>query len=149
MVTFGKSETKKAAIEKEFVCPECFISIWGTGVITEIPDPYGRVMRRYFGYCEKCGFGWEVVQFKRDGRWLINKYHAVSRCDGLPFASGCWEILNILPEPAAVVTGPGGDYIKPMEIKTTDVIRRCIDTCRTLANVFTDLLKIQEKNENG
>jgi len=95
------------------VCPKCFRPLPGPRMFDE-PDRCGRELRKYLGFCPACNLGCEVIQFKRDGRWVIHRYQyypvvdTAMHCVGL----GKWVMLNEMPEPAPIVLGPGGEYDK-------------------------------------
>ncbi len=107
------------------VCPQCFKSLAGSEAIavsTE-DDRYGRRLRRYFAFCVGCNKRFEVVQLEREGRWFIHKYQSYTTVEGRAMPAGDWVQLNGLPEPAPVVTGPGGDYDKQIEPKPEAMLK--------------------------
>jgi hypothetical protein len=115
---------EKAEIVPDCVCPACYKPM-AYPRMDEIADRYGRVMRRYFGFCPICSLGNETVQFKRDGRWVIHKYQVYAYVGQLTHcrATGRWVTLNDLPEPAPVVTGPEGrEYDKQITLTKEDVM---------------------------
>ena len=117
------------------VCPQCFKPIQAQ-VLPAQTNRYQTEFRTYLGYCFKCNCGWEVVQFKKTqgdppvALWLIHKYQKypvrMMGTDGCSAThpmgmdtivekchpSGKWTMLNEMPEPAPVLTGPGGEYDK-------------------------------------
>ena len=120
----GVTETPpKAAIVPDCVCPACYKPL-AYPRIESVADRYGRVMRRYFGFCSSCNLGSETIQFKRDERWVIHKYQVYTYVGQLTHcqASGKWITMNELPEPAPVVIGPGGEYDKQITLTTQDVM---------------------------
>jgi len=95
------------------VCPVCYKPMPGTVIIQRPADRYGRVIRTYFGWCLACNAGCEVVQFQKDGKWLIEKHRPYSP---EPLA---WQKVNSLPESAPIVLGPGGDFDSDIELMPT------------------------------
>lgn len=120
----GRKDTPavQAGAGADIVCPKCFKPMVATQIIPQ-PDRYGRKIRRYLGFCTGYNLGSEVWQFERDGRWVIHKYQVYAYVGQLTHcqASGKWVTLNDLPEPAPVVTGPGGDYDKQIKLSATDI----------------------------
>jgi len=104
---------------KDVVCPVCFRPTLSAG-LKYYDDRYGRNLRRYLGWCRDCLKGFEVIQFARDNRWVIHKYqlYLYGFKTGKSFRKTISkeQILNDLPEPAPVVTGPGGDYDKQCDL---------------------------------
>ncbi len=86
-----------------------------------------------------------MIQFKRQTRWVIHKYQAYIQCGADKTKHkplGPWEILNELPDPPVVLTGPGGDFDTEMQIKTAsiaktacDAIVKATEALRTLFNL--------------
>jgi hypothetical protein len=121
------------------VCPEDFTPIKAT-VLPSQTNRYQTEFRTYLGYCQKCNCGWEVIQFKREGRWVIHKYqkYLIKQVgsDGCSFVSpmkelppirqcgpsGKWIQLNELPEPAPVIMGPGGEYDEGFTPETSELL---------------------------
>ena len=109
-------ETEDAALEAgkitlDAICPLCFRPV-DHKMIPVKADRYGREIRSYMGFCRSCQVGCEVVQFRRDDRWVIHRYQLYKyvgqniHCVG----TGQWTTLNELPDPAPIVVGPGGDF---------------------------------------
>jgi hypothetical protein len=100
------------------VCPKCFRPLPGPRMFPEPPgggpDRYGRELRKYLGFCPACNLGCEVIQFHRDGRWVIHRYqhYQIAGSAMHCVADGKWVTINELPEPAPVVVGPGGEFDK-------------------------------------
>ena len=96
-------------------CPACN-QVLPYPVVIPLPDRYGRELRKYLGFCPACNIGCETIQFRRDGRWVIHKYQVylyVTKNVNEPCKpTGKWITLNDLPEPALIVTGPGGGFDK-------------------------------------
>lgn len=102
----------------QVVCPHCFEPITSYTMYGVLEDRYGRITRNYFGWCDKCQTGYEVCQFDRDNKWHIHKfrYYASIQATGRNLPQQ-WRLVEQLPDAAAVVTGPGGDFDRPTEIK--------------------------------
>lgn len=113
---------QKMEFVPDCICPVCYKPLANAQIIPQ-PDRY-RELRRYLGFCGTCHVGSEVIQFKRDGRWVIHKYQVYSYIGQLTHcqASGKWVTLNELPEPAPVVTGPGGEYDQQIRLTKDDVM---------------------------
>ena len=106
------------------VCPQCFKPLKAPSITPGGDDPYGRRTRSYAGFCFDCRTGCRVVQFERDGRWAINSYQPHRYENGAFIGVGDWIVVNPLPEPPLLTTGPGGDYTKHY---TEDDIDRAIE----------------------
>lgn len=94
------------------VCPLCVCELTSFHVTSpQVIDRHGITVRRYFGWCDGCGCGCEVEQFKVGrGRWFIHRWRAYSN-DDKPIA-GKWVLVRDMPVPV-IMTGPGGDYDRP------------------------------------
>ncbi|MFA5553485.1 MAG: hypothetical protein WDA68_02875 [Phycisphaerae bacterium] len=105
------------------VCPHCFKQLTKPLLTDQGKDAWGRVMRTYYGWCFACNIGTMVIQFLRSSRWIIHKYQDYELLDTLNLCrpSGDWVGMNELPEPAPVITGPGGDYKKQHELSGADL----------------------------
>jgi hypothetical protein len=114
---------KAVEIIPDCVCPICFKPT-AYPRIEAVADRYGREIRQCLEFCTACKLGSEMVQFKRDGWWVTYKYQVNAYVGELTHcqASGKWVTLNDLPEPAPVVTGPGGEYDKQITLTEQDVM---------------------------
>lgn len=129
----------------------------------------GYKMRKYCGWCGSCNLGFEVIQFLRttdDGRrtaenksgklnagqrWAIWKYtiYAYKIIDdvteeGKSIRLGGEIILNELPEPAPVVTGPGGDYNQFIEVKQAELLNTMRKTLLSMSEAIKTLLRLKK-----
>ena len=122
------------------VCPECFIGMPHAKVMPPQTNRYKTEFRTYLGHCSKCNSGFEVVQFKKENHWIINKYqkypfnqigsdgnsllrpmgilHKLHTCR----PSGKWITLYELPEPAPVIIGPGEEYDQGFTPETSELL---------------------------
>ena len=118
-----QAKAKVAEYISDCVCPICFKPMTGPRIIGQA-DRYGREIRQCLGFCTVCKLGSETIQFKRDERWVIHKYQVYAYVGQLTHchATGRWVTLNDLPEPAPIVTGPGGEYDKQITLNREDVI---------------------------
>ena len=114
-----KEDQVGAGIKTEIVCPHCFKPLAGASVLPAQADRYDRITRKYFGWCINCHMGCEVVQFHKYDKWHIHKYryYAAALPIDKPVPDRQWTELEKLPEPAPVVTGPGGDYDRPCSLE--------------------------------
>ena len=126
---------QKIKIVPDCVCPICFKPT-AYPRVEAVADRYVREIRQCLGFCTVCNLGSEVIQFKRDGRWVIHKYQVyayigqVTHCQ----ATDRWVTLNELPEPAEIVLGPGGEYDKQITLNREDILLLC--TLRTGLEAF-------------
>ena len=159
----GRDEQTKPAAR--YVCPKCFRELMGPAVAGE-KNRYGRITRSYFGWCLACDCGFEVIQFKQEGAigngsllsammssdpvtsiqngWLINRYRLFKKLEGndKPQPVTAWLTMNSLPVPAPVVTGPGGEYDKPFEPETIDLVETVLAALRATTKTVESLLKL-------
>jgi len=105
------------------ICPHCYEKMEGVNLFDSVDSRAGYIQRRYYGFCEKCKVGFEVWQFqeRKDDRWFIHKYRAVSRIiiKGKPTISKQWCYIKPLPCEPLVMLGPGGDYDQPIDFIPT------------------------------
>jgi len=102
------------------ICPRCYKSLQGHSIFKQGTDRYGRHLRSYLGWCTHCNTGFEVEQFQRDEKWRLHRhrYYATSIAGGQSLPSSRWVVVEELPEPAPVVTGPGGEYSTDFQLDT-------------------------------
>ena len=128
---------EKKPIDKQIICPKCYNCLTGYSLFKGEKDDSGRHTRHYMGWCSSCDIGFEVVQFKKDDKWHLQKYRyyaAVLDIDK-PVPAAGWVTLERVPEPPAVVTGPGGDYTKSWDLKGEQ-----IKLLKTVHNSLTSVL---------
>jgi hypothetical protein len=127
------------------VCPLCFHHVIDPTIMTEGTDQQGRQLRTYFGYCSKCSAAHVVIQFVRNGRWVIHKYRPaiVLEASNEIEVSQNWQLMNELPparnsqQPAPVVIGPGGDFTKEI----TPELKSFSKNIKIMQNSLGNLLK--------
>ena len=123
MVDFNNTketrERNQLKASGDVVCPQCHKPLGNYTAMLTRTDRYGREIREYFGWCLDCDQGSEVVQFKEYGRWHIHKHRYFADIgDGTGATpSSNWQMVNELPDPPAVMLGPGGDYDKAADIE--------------------------------
>ncbi len=130
------------------VCPQCFKPLKAPAVVDHGADRYGRHTRSYAGMCFQCRQACKVVQFERDGKWLIHKYRPHRYESGAFVAYGDWIVVNPLPAPPAILTGPGGRYDKALDITDDPVIqvfRNAFDVLSGTAKAFGELIQDLKK----
>jgi len=145
MVAINKDEKMAKGTVKDVVCPACFKLLPYPTIVRQQADRYGRGLRTYFGWCFKCERGFEVIQFARDGRWPIHKYqsYTIAEQTGVSLPTGKWIVLNDLPEPAAIVIGPGGGYDNQIDINqmTLNVLGTLQKALKAITATVESLLK--------
>ena len=129
--------TKKqtTGVIADVVCPACYRALQHPHVDgTGLDRRRGVVIRTYYGWCFECERGWLVIQFMRDGRWLIHKYREAKLPEG---QSECkladeWVIVCDLPQPDAVKDTP--------QLVMTDApdpsLASCLQMCRLLTSML-------------
>lgn len=143
MVNFLK---KTEANDIDVVCPMCFRTLISFTILNEFTDEYGREFRTYLCWHEACpASGFEVVQFKRAGHWVIHQYRS------LPVQGAVIDthkpskmiLVNDIPNPnvTPVVTGPGGDFTEGFTPEISDAIKNLCAVLRNTAASFESLLK--------
>ena len=121
---------KEQAVKSDIVCPACYKPVAGCTVIGGDEDDYGRQVRHYMGWCCNCNMGFEAVQFLAEHagnpRWILHRwqYYAMVQALNKNLPQAGWQIVNELPVPAPVVTGPGGEYNESFTPKTVDLIEK-------------------------
>lgn len=144
MVSFNEDDQAVGTqTVKDAVCPKCLKHLQSPTVLPAKTDRYDRTTREYLGFCFDCNLGFSVVQFAKDERWLIHKfqiYGYIGKVDSC-CPMGKWQVLNELPEPAAVVTGPGGDYVQPFDPKTVELVETVLNALKAAASSIESLLK--------
>lgn len=133
--------------DKDVICPKCFKPLQHPVVTGQGTDRYKREMRTYYGWCFECEQGCLVIQFKREGRWVIHKYRRATLLDG---SGQChlknnWQVLNELPEPAPVVVGPGGDFDKQITPEVTTILKSLQSIFEKTSEILKNALKIVEQ----
>lgn len=122
---------QKVKTDKFVICPKCYRKIEDVTFVTPPQDRY-REIRRYFGWCDNCSVGFEVIQFKNKDKWHIHKYqpYAYRGINNDCSPLGAWIQVQKLPEPAPVVTGPGGQYcrqVTPRESQLVATIKKSME----------------------
>ncbi|HIJ67254.1 MAG TPA: hypothetical protein HPP51_03095 [Planctomycetes bacterium] len=121
----------------DVVCPVCCKLMPDPAVIYNY-DRYGRRLRRYFCWCWQCEQGFEVEQFDSDGRWQIHRYrrYVYDLQSQACVPKGGFVKLHELPEPPAVLTGPGGDYDEPVDPDEVKILEDISDILKNLAKAL-------------
>jgi len=122
------------------ICPKCFRPLPGTRIFPQ-EDRYGRQIRQYLGFCLDCNLGCEVVQFHRENRWLIHKYQYYKPIGTHCRGTGEWVTINELPEPAPVVTGPGGEFDKQITPQTIGLLKKLKQTLDEMYQTIECLMR--------
>ncbi len=146
-------DTTASLIVDGCVCPQCFKHLRAPVVTGHPIDRYGPRTRSYAGMCFVCCQACRVFQFEQDGKWLIHR-HLVHRYESGQFiAYGDWITVNPLPEPPAVLNGPGGDYDAvpdPANDPFLTAIQGAASGLMQATNAIGQLLKAIEKlRHNG
>ena len=138
------------------VCPQCFKPLKAPAVTVSRRDRYGIRLRDYNGFCFHCRQGCRVLQFERDGKWLLHSYLHHRYESGQFVACGDWIQVNPLLEPPAVLTGPGGDYdtvpdlsddlIMPLLRSASCMMLKVSHTIRELLEVIEKLRRNEPDN---
>ena len=142
-------ETTASSTLDGCVCPQCYRPLKAP-TTTETPrNRYVPRLREYNGFCFHCLQGCCVVQFERAGKWLIHSFMPL-RYEGGKFVGfgPDWMIVNPLPEPPAVLNGPGGDFDEVPDPSYDPAISAIHITSNILiqaANAIGELLKAIEK----
>lgn len=120
------------------VCPVCFKPITRFNLYGPDEDGFGRTLRSYIGYCDRCRDGFEVVQFAAFGVWPMAAYH-LDRRDWVT----CQDLPKITPKPVApVITGPGGDYYKGYtpEVASFDALKKMEENLTIALDIVRELM---------
>jgi hypothetical protein len=134
--------------DKDMICPLCGVQV-ETAWLRELAQDGGHAVREYIGDCGACGHGFDVIQFRRDGRWAVHKFRPAE--PGQRAFDREWHVVTPLPGSPLVMLGPGGDYVKTIE---DDQIRKdCltgIANCyATLTTLFQVLLGLDHGKKHG
>jgi len=116
-------------------------------------DKFGRPLREVTGWCQQCGVGYVVRQFKKnDSMWLTYQYRKyIYRSGQGRVYVGPWSNGYRLPDPAPVVTGPGGDYVKQTEIDPDlkEVLKKSVHILKSTAESIVELMDIAKKRRKA
>ncbi len=142
MIQYAKEQTSQKTVA-DIVCPKCQRSLVGYAIIDEGRDRYKRQLRSYMGWCHHCQIGFEVIQFKVGDKWHIHKhrYYAAITTVGKALPLSDWQVVNELPQPPAVVIGPGDDYDMPFNPKVADLLEKLRNALKSTSQVAEGLLK--------
>ena len=130
----------------DVVCPMCFKLLPYPSVVDEGVDRYHGRLRTYYGWCPVCERGACVIQFARDGRWVIHKYRKAILLDGAGEVRlvDDWVVLNELPEVAPVMLGPGGDYNRPFTPEVVGLFGKLKSALQGCVDVVEQLMKVHK-----
>ena len=134
------------------VCPQCFRPLKAPAVTGGGIDRYGRRIRSYAGMCFECRQGCRVEQFEADGKWLIHSYLPHRYESGRFVGYGDWIEVNPLPEPPAILTGPGGDFDKAPDLSgdlVLPLLRSAAGMMSKVAHTIRELLETIEKLQHN
>ncbi len=138
------------------ICPQCFKPLKAPTVTVSPRDRYGTRLRDYTGMCFDCGESCRVIQFERDGKWFIHSYLRHHYESGAFVGYGDWTIIKPLPEPPAVLNGPGGDFGKVPDpsydpaISAIEAISSLILlTTQALGNILEELTRSHNNEPNN
>lgn len=145
MVALVKQETQGRVVV-ETVCPACGLVFTGRKGQPARSDRYGRRTKESYAWCVSCKRGYNFVSFEDDnGLWVIHKYvtYIESEASGKSIPVATVE-LSPMPKVAPVITGPGGDYDVPMDIKTAanEQIEQAMGILNKLSKVVVTLMDI-------
>ncbi len=130
------------------ICSQCYKPLKVPSVTVSPRDRYGTRLRHYNGFCFHCEQGCIVIQFERDSKWLIHSFNPLRYESGKFAGIGDWIVVNPLPEPPAVLIGPGGDYDKPPDPSydpAISAIQGATSGLMKATNKIGELLKAIEK----
>ncbi|MBW8017086.1 MAG: hypothetical protein FVQ82_12950 [Planctomycetes bacterium] len=138
------------------ICPGCDEHYMYPAVVEKEPDRYGRQLREVYGWCLKCNVGYEAVQFKNEGKWLTcrcRKYtYTETETEGSkPVPVGGWVQGYSLPDPAPVVVGPGGDFVKQIDIdaEVGKTLRAAVTILNKAVKNLVELMNIAKKRDGA
>jgi len=121
-------KVKSVKITEGVVCPLCYRHVHYP-VPPQQNQQLGYVKRTYYSLCQRCEIGFDVVQFYRDGKWVIEKYLIRKEVDGRWAPDGDW-VKECEPTPLPLIKTGQGDYEKALSEK--ELIER-IDKIRMAA----------------
>lgn len=141
-----EKEPDKNSYVADIICPFCNEKMIRPCVSEVKVDRYDRHLRDFYGWCFDCNTGYAALQFKTtDGKWLTFRYRRyITDVNGENArTAGKWQDLYPLPDPAEVVTGPGGDYTKSHHIDTESegVLK---EACKVLRATSESLMRLME-----
>lgn len=136
------------------ICPGCDKHYMYPTVSHKEPDKYGRELRVVYGWCLECDIGYNMLQFKSGEEWLTYKYqkYIYNKNTGpKPVSVGPWVKGFSLPQVAALITGPGGDFTKKVDIDAE--IEKTLQAAATLLNKaaknMLELMKIVKEKSGS
>ncbi len=143
---FGNQQTKinkqlnEPGMVPQAVCPTCYRHLKYPRVESPTVSD-GCIRRLYYGWCFECEKGFLTVQFKRGGSWIIEKYKTgvlSAESDRVELDS-TW--VRVIDPPAAVMTGPGGDYQKEYSPEAVNIVEQIGDYLDHIKDMFEELSK--------
>lgn len=125
-----------APIRQRPACPNCYCRLGEGRVSTTIPirDRYGRTTRQSYIWCENCRQGYELIEFLAGDTYKPCKWRYIY------YLKDNWIQVQSLPEPAPVVTGPGGDYDRSIEPDVNGILGNIKDILHSAAESIGCLL---------
>jgi len=150
MVEYAK-QGQEVTTGLDIVCPKCFRPLEGYRIARQWTDRYDRQLRHYFGWCTNCNLGSEVIQFLAgegtaiprpvSPRWCIHKHRYFAYIGNQSRASNEWQVWDLLPEAAVVVTGPGGDYDRPYDPQIYGLLKQLHSAVHAADKLLKDSAK--------
>lgn len=138
----------RATTARDVVCPECFRQLQHPEIVGDGYDT-GRHIRTYYGWCFECNKGAMVIQFERNGRWVIHKYKKSILLDGSGVAKieGDWIVLSEMPQPL-VVTGQG-EYQQAQEVdfKYFDLLAKLQKIVAAAGEAINTLIELAKREK--
>jgi len=136
------------------ICPGCDEHYMYPSVSNKGPDKYGRELREVSGWCLKCDIGYIVRQFLSEGKWLTYEYRKyIYNQNGGPKTApvGPWMQGYSLPEPAPVIVGPGGDFVKQIDLdpEVGKVLQAALDILNKTGKAIVELINIAKKADGA
>lgn len=132
----------------DVICPHCYHPLKGSSAFGAEADRYGRITRKYFGWCLQCDMGCEVVQFIAESKWHLHRFRywrktgefGVNRADE-------WVDVEPLPQAPPVLTGPGGDYDQAAEL--APYFLNITSHLQAIMNTLSEVVKSVREKSRG
>ncbi|MDH4203795.1 MAG: hypothetical protein OEV87_13015 [Phycisphaerae bacterium] len=126
------------------VCPACYRPLKNKQVFGPGRHVSGMQLRHYYGHCYECATSCEVIQFERDGKWLMHRMRQFR------IGGAVGQFVEVMPLPIKqspiLKTGPGGDYMNDITDAQLDhILQSCTELFNKLGKLLGECIDLKRK----